>query len=100
METCHNIKKEELVMQTTIVKSTKHVARIKTQPVKSRKIPICYPCIICSSIEQRFRECLKKIEVHNVLRTKPINSNATTSKPPKTDNVLINVIVVVTTHSQ
>jgi hypothetical protein len=90
VETCHNIKKEELVMPTIIVKSTKHLARTKTQPVKSRKIPIHYPCIICYSVEQRFKKCLRKIEVHNMLRT----------KPPKINNMLVNVIVVVTTHNQ
>jgi len=36
-----------------------------------------------------------------MFRTKPINYNATTtSKPPKINNVQINVIAVITTHSQ
>jgi len=46
-----------------IVKSTKHVVGTKTQLVKSGKIPIRYPCIIYFSIEHRFKECPKKIEV-------------------------------------
>jgi hypothetical protein len=36
-----------------------------------------------------------------MFKTKPINSNAIiTFKPPKIDNVLVNAIVVITTHSQ
>jgi hypothetical protein len=49
METYHNKKKRVPVAPTAIVKSTKLVARTKTQPVKLRKIPTHYPCIICSS---------------------------------------------------
>jgi len=55
METCHNINLKKLVMSTTIVKSTKPIAKTKTQPIKSRKVPIHYPYIICSSVEHRFR---------------------------------------------
>jgi hypothetical protein len=36
-----------------------------------------------------------------MFKTKLVNSNATiTSKPPQIDNVLVNVIVAITTHSQ
>ncbi len=36
-----------------------------------------------------------------MFRTKHVSSNATTTpKPPKTNNVLVNVIAIVTTHSQ
>jgi hypothetical protein len=86
---------------TTIVKSTKHVVRTNSQLVKLRKVHVLYPCIICFSVEHRFRECPRKIEVQNMFRSKHVNSNATiTPKPPKTNNVLVNVIVVVTTRSQ
>jgi len=64
---------------TIIVKSTKCVAWTKTQPVKSGKIHVYYPCIICSSIEHRSKECRKKFEVQNMFRTKFVSSNAMTS---------------------
>jgi len=87
-----------------MVKSTKLVARTKTQLVKSRKIFVRYPYIICSSIGQRSGECPIKIEVQNMFKIKPISSNATTEpKPPKTNNVLVNMlvnVVVVATHNQ
>jgi hypothetical protein len=84
-----------------IIKSTEHVAGTKTQLVNQEKIHVCYPCIICSSIEHRSKEYPRKIEVQNMFRTKFVSSNAmTTPKPLKTNNVLINVIVVVTSHSQ
>jgi hypothetical protein len=35
-----------------------------------------------------------------MFKTKPVSYNATTSKPPKTNNELVNVIVVVTTRNQ
>jgi len=36
-----------------------------------------------------------------MFRTKPVSSNAmTTLEPSKIDNVLVDVVVVVTTHSQ
>jgi hypothetical protein len=36
-----------------------------------------------------------------MFKTKPVNSNAmTTPKLPKTDMVLVNVIVVITIHNQ
>jgi len=35
-----------------------------------------------------------------MLKTKLVSYNATTSKPPKTDNVPINVVATITTHSQ
>jgi hypothetical protein len=101
VETYHNRIKKVQVVPIATVKSTEHVTRTKTQHVKSRKIHVCYPCIICSNIEHRFGECPRKIEVHNMFKTKPISSNATTTpKPPKTDNVLVNVVVVVTIRNQ
>jgi hypothetical protein len=83
-----------------IVKSIEPIVRTKTQPIKSGKMPICYPYIICFSVEYRCGKCLKKIEVQNMFKTKHVNSNViTTPKPPNIDNVPINVVVVVTTRS-
>jgi hypothetical protein len=70
VETCHNKKREVLVVLTAIIKSTKLVAKTKTQPVKSRKIHVCYPYIIYSNIEHRFGYCPIKIKVHNMFRSK------------------------------
>jgi hypothetical protein len=50
METCHNRKREVLVVPTTIIKFIKPIVRTKTQLVKLGKILVHYPCIICSSI--------------------------------------------------
>ncbi len=101
VETCHNRKREVLVVSTTLVKSIELIARTKTQLVKLGKILVCYSYIICFSIEHRSGECPRKIEVQNMFRIKHISSNGTTTlKPFKTDNVPINVIVVVTNHSQ
>ncbi len=100
VETCHNRKKKVLVVPTTTFKSTKLVARTKTQLVKSRKIHVHYPCIIYFNVEHRFGECPKKIKIRNMFKTKLVGSNVTTTpKPLKTDNVLVNVVVVVTTCS-
>jgi hypothetical protein len=76
------------------------MVEIKTQPIKPIRIPIHYPCIICYNAGCGSRECPRKIEVQNMFRTKHANFNATIApKPPKLDNVQVNVIVVVTTHS-
>ncbi len=57
--------------------------------------------MICYSIEHRFGECSKKIEVQNMFKIKPISYNAmTTPKPSKTKNVPIYVITTLTTCSQ
>jgi hypothetical protein len=42
----HNRKREVPILPTAKIKSTYHVARTKTQLVKSRRIPIRYPYII------------------------------------------------------
>jgi hypothetical protein len=63
METCHNMKREVLVVPITIVKSIEPIVGTKTQLVKSQKIPTCYPCIICSNVKRRSEECLRKIEI-------------------------------------
>ncbi len=101
VETCCNKKRDVSIVPTTKVKFTKPITITKSQPIKLIKVPICYPCITYFNIEHRFGECPKKIEIQNMFRTKPINSNATiTHKPSKTNNVPINIIVVVTTRRQ
>ncbi len=99
--TCHNKKKKVLVVPTFTIKSIELVAGIKTQLVKSGKITIHYHYIICCSIEHRFKKFPKKIEAHNMFKIKHVKSNATLApKPPKTNNVLVNVVDDVTIHSQ
>jgi hypothetical protein len=46
-----------------IIKFIEHVAITKTQLVKTKKLHVHYPYIICFGVEHRFRECLKKIKV-------------------------------------
>ncbi len=46
METCHNRKREVLVVPTVTIKYTKLVVGTKTQPIKSGKIHVHYPCKI------------------------------------------------------
>jgi len=93
-------KKKVPIVLAAIVKFKAPIAITKTQLVKLGKILLPYPCKICFNVEDRLGECLRKIEVQNMFRIKPINFNATiASKSLKTDNVLVNVLVVVTTHN-
>jgi hypothetical protein len=86
---------------TVKIKFTKPIVGTKTQLVKSRKLLVRYHYIICSNIEHRYEECPKKIEVQNMFRIKHISSNATTThKSFKIDNVLVDVVAVITTHSR
>jgi hypothetical protein len=62
VETCHNRKREIPVVPTTIVKFIELVGGTKTQYVKSRKILVCYPYIIYSSVEHRFGEAPKNLK--------------------------------------
>jgi hypothetical protein len=100
METYHNRKRKVPIVSIATIKFIEHVARTKTQPIKSRKIFVCYPCIICYSVKHIFGKCPKKIEVQNMFRIKLVSSNVMiTSKSPKTNDVSINVVVVVTTQN-
>jgi hypothetical protein len=56
------------VVLTTMVKSTKPIAKTNIQLAKPVKITIRYPCIICSSAKHRFGECPRKIEVQNMFK--------------------------------
>jgi hypothetical protein len=51
METCRNKKRKLLVVPTTTVKFTEPITITKSQPIKLRKVPVCYPYIICFNIE-------------------------------------------------
>jgi hypothetical protein len=53
VETCHNRKRKLPIVLTVIIKSIKHVVGIKIQLVKSRKILVHYPYIICFNVEHR-----------------------------------------------
>jgi hypothetical protein len=46
-----------------MVKYVKLVEKNKTQLAKPIKIPIHYPFIMCFTIEHKFGECPRKIEV-------------------------------------
>jgi hypothetical protein len=101
VETCHNMKREILVVLIVKIKFTKPIVGTKTQPVKSRKILARYPYIICSNIEHRSEECPRKIEIQNMFIIKLVSSNATTThKSSKIDNLLVDVVAIITTHSQ
>jgi hypothetical protein len=47
METCHNRKREVPLVPIATIKSIQPIVGTKTQPIKSRKINVHYPCIIC-----------------------------------------------------
>jgi hypothetical protein len=101
METYHNRKIEVLVVLTAMVEWIKPIRGNKTQLVKLRKIHVRYPYIVCFNVKHIFKKCPKKFELQNMFKTKLISDNVTiTSKPPKIDNVPINVVVPITTHSQ
>ncbi len=103
IETCHNYynrKKKVPLVPTTTIESTEPGIRTKTQPIKSGKIPIRYPFRIYYIVERKSRKCPKRIEVQNMFRTKLVSFNVTTTpKQPKTNNVPINVVAIVTSHS-
>jgi hypothetical protein len=50
VETYHNRKREVPIVLTITIKSMELVVRTKTQPIKSGKIHVHYPCIICFSV--------------------------------------------------
>ncbi len=101
VETCHNRKREVPTLPIAIIKYIELVTKTKTQPAKSNRTLVCYPYIICSSVEHRSKGYPRKIEVQNMFKIKPVNFTATTTfKPPKINNVLVNVVAIVTIHNQ
>ncbi len=71
-----------------------------TQLVKPTRMPLKYPYIICSSFEHYALDGPRKEEVQNMFWTKLTTTAIVVAKNPKFDNVPINVVIVVTTHSQ
>jgi hypothetical protein len=53
VETYHNRKREVPVVPIVTIEYIKPIARTKTQPIKLKKIPIRYPCIISYNIKHR-----------------------------------------------
>jgi hypothetical protein len=76
------------------------VVEIITQPIKPTRMPLRYPCIICSSFEHYAPNCFIKTNVQNMFWTKPTIITNVITKNPKIDHVLINVVNVVMTCSQ
>jgi len=64
------------------------------------KIPLRYPCIICFNVDHQSKNCLRKVEVQNMFKTKPISSNIVTPKLLKPNNVPSNVVITITTCNQ
>ncbi len=63
-------------------------------------MPLRYPCIFCSNSMHCAPSCPRKIEAQNIFRTKPNITVTITTKNLKLDNILVNVVVVITTYSQ
>ncbi len=59
-----------------------------------------YPCIIYSSSKNCALDYPKKLEFQNMFQTKPTITTTIVVKSYKLDNVLVNVIVIIMTHSQ
>jgi hypothetical protein len=55
VNTCHNRKRKVPMLLIATIKSIKLVVGTKTQPIKSRKIHVHYPYIICFSVKHRSR---------------------------------------------
>jgi hypothetical protein len=98
METYHN-KKREIHVIFVVTKTIESIVEVTTQLAKPMKVPLQYPCIICSNMEHRLKNCPYK-KVQNIFCTKTVNTTQVITKPVKIDNVLVNVIANVTTYSQ
>jgi hypothetical protein len=83
LETCHNWKKEVLLISTIVVKFIKLVTWSNAQPIKPIRIHLHYPCIICFSVNYWFGNCLRKIEIQNMFTTKLFNFCTVACKPSK-----------------
>jgi hypothetical protein len=99
-KTCHNRKREKPTILIVPTKVAEPVAEVIAQLVKPTIVPLRYPCIIYFSFEHCALDCPRKIEVQNMFRTKPTITITIITKNPRHDNVLINVVVDVTTCSQ
>jgi hypothetical protein len=56
-ETYHNRKREKFIIHVVTTKVTEPVVEITTQCVKPIKIPLTYPCVICSISEHHAPDC-------------------------------------------
>jgi hypothetical protein len=95
-ETCHNRKREKLVVFVISTKIIELVVGVIAQLFKPSRVPLKYPCITCSIFEHHALNCPRKTKVQNMFRTKPNNIAIVTMKFFKPDNVLVNVVVVMT----
>jgi hypothetical protein len=62
-KTCHNKRKEEHIVLITSTKVVELVVGVITQPIKPARVPLKYPCIICSNSKHCALDYLRKIEV-------------------------------------
>jgi hypothetical protein len=99
-KTRHNIKKEKLIVHVVPIKVVKPIVEVTAQPVKLAKVPLRYPCIICSSSTHRAFNCLRKVEVQNMFQTKPNITPTIGATNFKPNNVPVNVVAIVTTRNQ
>ncbi len=97
---CHNKKKEELKVHVVPTKVAKLVTKVIAQPIKPTTLPLRYPYIIYSSFEHHVPNCLRKTKIQNMFQIKPNTTITITSKHPKPDNVLVNVVATIMTCSQ
>lgn len=98
VETYHNNKKAMPIALIVLIKSIEPIVGVTTQPTKPFRIPLTYPYTICSNINHWSRDCPEKHN-HKIC----FEQNWLISiipKLPKTNNVPINVIVIVITWSQ
>jgi hypothetical protein len=70
-KTYHNKKKEEHVIHFVSIKIIEPVAKIIAKPVKLVKVPLRYPCMICSSSKHHTLAHPQKMKIQNMFRTKP-----------------------------
>jgi len=76
------------------------VVEVNAQPIKPTKVPLRYPYIIYFSFEHCALDSLRKTKVQNMFRTKPTTIAIVVTKNPQLNNVPVNVVVVIMTHSQ
>jgi hypothetical protein len=73
------------------------VVEVIAQPIRPSKVPLIYPCISYFNSEDYAPNCFRKVKVQNIFQIKP---TTIVVKNPKPNNVPVNVVVIVTTHSQ
>jgi hypothetical protein len=64
-------RKKKPVVPILPAKDVKLEVEVTTQLVKPTRMPLRYPCIICSSFEHRAFHYPRKTKVHNMFWTKP-----------------------------